>query len=188
LVKEECLSQTTIQTFLENIIEGARIVAIHIDTAECELPNFGVIRPDRTSLTYVEECCQAVEKIMDVWLTGCDLSLLVKAIAVEETEAWILPLHDAELIKKTPETGSIPNPKERLEKLLNRPNAFSEKERKKLFLKDTLSKYTELSTELRRPKGLLAAMKSNTSLQRFVESLCRTVESVEPGLCRILGR
>lgn len=173
LVKEECTHGTLLEDFLNNFIDEEKLVIIHIDTAEAELPGYGVSRPPRSDRNYATELHKRVVAKLDEWLAGRGRGRIRYAIAIEETEAWTLTLY----LKK--ETSAQPNPKNALEWELNRTSRHSEAERKRLLrLKDTDSKkfHAELSRDFRKRRTLKECATRNHSLRLFLEALSQDVE------------
>jgi hypothetical protein len=84
----------------------------------------------------------------------------------EETDAWILTIYTNDK-----ETGIFSNAKEKLQREINKPNTFSDKERKKLFQLDTFQRYHSLSYDFRKPKKLAQLTNQNFSLKLFCEDL-----------------
>lgn len=165
IVKQECVERARIAAFVEPF-EDERLVVIHIDTAEADLPGFDVKRPGRQEPGYAGKLRQSVVEKINEWLGGEHLALIRHAVAVEEMDAWLLPLWSSHK-----DTAGRPHPKEDLEKALNKGNKLSEKERKRHFLKSPYERYDELSSPLRRRKGLDECASRNESLRLFVESL-----------------
>lgn len=118
IVKQECLARESLVNYLGTELAEERLVVVHIDAAECEQENFGVARPDRARGDYVSECREAVASAMRGWINDPIAERVVEAVAVEETDAWILPLYDGEPATKRRDSGSFPNPKKRLEDCL----------------------------------------------------------------------
>jgi hypothetical protein len=172
IVKNELCDATTLRDFLESDLDEEMLVVVHLDTAECELPNYGVERPPRDSSAYVFELVYAVLAKVSEWLGDYRHPGLRFAIAVEETDAWVLTLYSMN------ETHSHLDPKAKLTKELNRPNAFSEKERRAIFSqKNERLKYRELAKGFRKQKALLDAAKRNASLAIFLTCLGERSES-----------
>ncbi len=183
IVRQECEQWAAIEAFLDDTFDETLLVVVHVDTAECHLPGFDVIRPDRTAPDYVTACHDAVLAMLHLWTGGRRPAHLVGAVAVEETDAWLLahyaPIRDID-------TGALANPKERLQRALERTNAFSDRERESIRReRSMLTRYHRLSEPLRKPRNLRAAMAFNASLARFVARLCDAAEALAPGACRV---
>ena len=186
LVRQECEQWAAIEAFLDEALDEARLVVVHVDTAECHLPGFGVVRPDRAAADYVAVFHDAVLAALRGWTADRRPAQLVGAVAVEETDAWLLahyaPVRDAD-------TGALANPKERLQRAFERTNAVSERDRASILReRSTLTRYHRLSEPLRKPKALRAATAFNASLARFVARLCEAAEALAPGSCRVRER
>lgn len=173
-VKRECVEYSRIEEFLESPVDEARLVVIHIDTAECELPGYDVQRPEgKASPELSAELYKRVAAKLDEWLAGRGAGLLRYAIAVEETDAWILTLYS----KK--ETSTYRNVKETLQWALDRSSALTDKERKKDSQRKTFERYEHRSRPFRKRSQLQDCMRRNVSLRLFVESLAQE-EAAEP--------
>ena len=163
VVKQECVDCTRLQDFLESPLDEERLVVIHIDTDQVEHPNFGVKRPQGKGEEYVLRLRQLVASKLKEWLAGRGAKRTRYAIAVEETDAWVLTLYSAK------DTSALPNAKERLKRELNR--RYPEATRKRLFLYTTFDHYDELSRDFRKDKKLRECATRNHSLRLFLESL-----------------
>jgi hypothetical protein len=165
-VKRECLEGVKISEFLESPIEEDRLVVIHIDTAEVERDGYQVVRPARQgNAGYAAALRALVVAKINEWLGGRFGDSVRHAVAVEEMDAWVLTIFS------TKETASQVNVKERLVKAIHKPNAFSDKERKKLFQLTPYEQYEKLSQLFRKPRELAECAKRNESLRLFVDSL-----------------
>jgi hypothetical protein len=164
-VRQECLTKELIQPFFELFGDDHRFIVIQIDTAERKLTNFEVYKPDLMA-DEIEYCMllrnNVVNKIND-WLGHNYTDNIRYAIAVEETEAWILPLFGLT------DTSHFHNPKEKLHREIN--NKFSSKTKKQHFRKSIFDQYDFLSKPLGKPKELDKAKKGNESLNLFCISL-----------------
>jgi hypothetical protein len=165
IVKQECVDRSRIEAFVVPF-EDDRLVVIHIDTAEADLPGYDVKKPGRQEANYAVDLRQSVVEKINEWLAGEHLALIRHAVAVEEMDAWLLPLWSSHK-----DTAGRPHPKEDLEKAMNKGNKLSEKERKRLFRMSPYERYAELSSPLRKRKGLDECASRNESLRLFVESL-----------------
>ncbi len=163
LVLEECRTRTRIEDFLCDQIDDAGFVVLQIDTAEAHLPGYDVERPDRARADYSEALrARVVEKIVE--LLGADLAAHVRhAIAVEETDAWVLTIHDDQDAR---DTSARPNPKARLRYVVGKTRGKAKAPRQK---EDDL--YGDLSLAFRDPRSLEACAARNRSLRLFVDSL-----------------
>lgn len=167
IVKSRCEEGKVIRRFFEGI-DDERFMVIHIDTAERLEIGFGVIEPKKEDESgYVSALREAVVLRLKDWLGENLHKRTAFAVAVEETEAWIIPIFDA----KVSETGFYPNPKERLSRLMNRSNVMSTKARGKLFQINEFEKFWELSYPLRKRRNLQECAGKNESLKLFCADL-----------------
>lgn len=163
LVKKECTTGSLLEEFLDSPIDEERLVVIHIDTAEAELPGYDVTRPQRAAQDSALELHRRVVAKLDEWLAGRKSDQFHYAIAVEETEAWILTLYQ----KK--ETSTVRDPKKALQKELS-PRQ-SDKERKRFSQMSAYEQHDTLSREFRNKRTLEDCARRNHSLRLFLESL-----------------
>ncbi len=137
-----------------------------MDTAERGEIGYEVHQPDKNQYN-AEEYCQILrENIIgriDEWLGGAYKDKVRYAIAIEETEAWIL----ATLINT--QTSNIVSPKEKLFRILNK--SLSGRNRLNLRNPDVFNQYLEFSKDLKKQSSLLKAEKNNKSLELFCQSL-----------------
>lgn len=158
LVRQECINREKIREFLDSPVlfddDDRRFVVVQIDTAECHL--YGVARPDRKSDDYPQELLKRVRAKMEEWLGGT-LSGVIRAVAVEETDAWVLALYETE------ETDRILDPKKRLEKVASRHGLT--------WKNDPFQTYRVWSADLRKSRPRAAATEKNHSLRVLVEEL-----------------
>lgn len=168
LVKKECSTGALLEEFLNSPIDEGRLVVIHIDTAEAELPGYDVTRPSGSTRDSVIELHRRVAAKLDEWLSGRKSDQFRYAIAVEETEAWILTLYQ----KK--ETSTARDPKKALKKALNQRQ--SDKERKQLSQMKAYEHHDKLSRDFRKRPKLEECATRNHSLRLFLESLASNEE------------
>jgi DNA-binding transcriptional ArsR family regulator len=180
IVKQECVDGSSIKAYLASLVDEARLVVVHIDAAECHLPAVGVARPPRDAESYVADCRSAVANAVRGWTAGAFAEHIVEAIAVEETDAWLIPLYDAALVSKKRDSGTIGNPKEHLARVLEKTNRLTATERSRLKQQQALARYTQLSAPLRRLKELREVAKHNASLDLFVLALRAAAERLTP--------
>lgn len=161
IVREECCSRARIDEFLNSpvIFEGdddRRLVVVQIDTAECSLPNFGVARPPRKAANAPELLLDRVRARVAEWLGG-NVNRVVRAVAVEETDAWVLALH------APGDTAGR----------LDAKNALLRYARQHLGLTgaETPRHYAKWAGPFRKRKEREAARAKNLSLDRFVFEL-----------------
>jgi hypothetical protein len=182
IVKQECVDGSSLKAYLETIVDEARLVVVQIDTAECHLPGYGVERPPRGSESYVVDCRNAVADAIRAWTAGAFAERIVTAVAVEETDAWLIPLYDSKLVSMRRDSGTIGNPKKHLGEAIEKTNRLTATERTRLSQqRQALARYTQLSAPLRKLKELREAAKHNASLELFVQALREASERLEPG-------
>jgi len=166
LVKRECVERTRIDEFLSSPIDEERLLVIHIDTAEAELEGYGVARPRRDGdQDYVVELRTRVIEVIRRWMGGEVPGPTRFAIAVEETDAWVLTVF------WTKDTATRPDPKKDLLAHLNKPNTYRPRDRKRLFQLKAYPRYDELTQLFRRARKLEECAGRNRSLRLFVDSL-----------------
>jgi hypothetical protein len=118
-----------------------------------------------TSPPYADALRDNVIAEIDGWLEGEYKQQLRYAIAIEETEAWVLAL----FVSK--DTLDHHDPKRVLDRFLNSPQGLSEKQRRRLFQLEEYDRFDELSRDFRRKKNVEAAAGRNRSLALFIASL-----------------
>ena len=174
LVLEECRARGKIEDFLLNPIAGERLVVIHIDTAEAHLPGYDIDRPDRKVHDYGDRLRALVAAKLDA-LLGPELIAGIRyAIAIEETEAWVLTIHEDQDDR---DTGARLDPKKRLRFVLDGKASKGKTREKKSreegrgTKKSEYELYEEWSIEFREGDQLEACAERNRSLRLFVDSL-----------------
>jgi len=153
IVREECISRDKIEFFLG--IEEQDFVVIHIDTAECS--EYGVTRPVKGD-NYCELLRAAVKDKIDEWLEGNFTEQILHAIAVEETDAWILAIYENVNSEK------YSRPKEKLKKVLGK---------RRINSSTTYDNYLLLSELLSKPRAIKKGeyLLLNCSLRLFYEEV-----------------
>lgn len=169
LVKKECTTGALLEEFLNSPIDEERLVVIHIDTAEAERPGYDVTRPPSSTKDSAIELHRRVAAKLDEWLSKRKSDQFHYAIAVEETEAWILTLY-----QKKKETSTARDPKKALQKELNQRH--SDKERKQLSQMRAYEHHDKLSRDFRKRRTLDDCATRNHSLRLFLESLASNEE------------
>jgi hypothetical protein len=175
-VIDECRDRRRVREFFEAPTDEVRVLIVQIDAAECGLAGFDVARPSPAD---VERLCERIERTMLGWMEGQYADRTCFAVAVEETEAWVLPLYlDAA------DTCAFTDPKARLNRALNRSNVLSERDRKKLFMRGEFELMREVAKALAKRTTLDAAATRNLSLRRLVDALdgVRGVDAPDGGL------
>lgn len=184
LVQRECIARTKIDEFFSSPVdEGERLLVIHVDTAEIGRDD-AVLQsvrspkppPAKKSKKKAQNVATSVAPLyadalrnnviaeIDDWLQGQYKSQIRYAIAIEETEAWVLALYVDQ------DTVNYHDPKKDLDTFLNRPNGLSKQQRSRLFNLGDYDRFDELSKGFRRKKTLLEAAANNRSLELFVAS------------------
>ncbi len=108
-VREECQNRQKISRFLS--IEDQNIIIIQLDSAESD--DFGISKPqkDKNYSTVLRQ--RIIDKISE-WLNDEFLNKTVYAIAIEETEAWVLTIYE------TRDSTASSDPKARLKRVLGK--------------------------------------------------------------------
>lgn len=170
-VLDACRDRRRIRDFFEaSQTDEDRILVVQIDTAECELTNYDVARPSPASPSAL---CQRVEMLLVGLMEGEFRSETCFAIAVEETEAWLLPFYDA-----ISDSAAVPHAKERLDRAIARTNDLTDRDRARLGGLGEYPRMYELSRPLAKRKELDRSAKSNVSLARFIAELDAVVSQL----------
>lgn len=161
LVLESCGDNDLLDAYFENLEEEALLI-VQIDTAERGEKGYDIPEPQRTKHTdWVEYSLQlrnkVVEKIAFI-VPETYRSRIAYAIAIEETDAWLIPLFD----NTCKETAQYVNAKERLHNLIGKvgkkKNGYVDTDKKNL-------NYAAIGKELK--KGLKDCRRKNKSLDLF---------------------
>ncbi|MBP6811317.1 MAG: hypothetical protein KA138_07345 [Saprospiraceae bacterium] len=167
IVKKRCEEGFVVKDFFEGV-DDQRFLVIHIDTAERLEVGFEVSEPRKLDeADYVSQVREAVVLKLKEWLGDNFNERTAFAVAVEETDAWLIPIFDSTIS----ETGFYPRPKERLLALIHRPNVMRERDRRQFFQLDEYSKFFKLSNDLRRSIKLNQCAERNESLKLFCSEL-----------------
>lgn len=181
IVLDECKQRAAIEDFLDNQLDEERLVVVHIDTAEAHLPGYDILRPERKTSDYCTKLRSLVVDKLTV-LLGAELAVKVRfAIAIEETEAWLLTIHDKQ---NTKDTSHYVDPKKRLHYLLDNAAPRTQPEPKPGNQRRTKAPDTKVarkpseyelahsrSVSFRDPKTLMTCASRNRSLRLFLDSL-----------------
>ena len=171
LVVKECKDKKLIAEFID--VLGGDFVVIHLDTDTVHEPNFCGTRPikDKNELEqYCIELREQVVQAIDGWLGIPYDSIASHAVAIEEIEAWLIPLFEQNLSKDSCEP---PNAKSRLERLLSKQ--WSEKDLKSYTQISKGQQFAFLSKDLRKKKNLNHARSHSKSLDLFCQELASLV-------------
>jgi hypothetical protein len=169
LVQKDCVNQTKLQSFLvdDNIFVEERKIVIQIDTAECELENYDVIRPKKDA-NYCTNLRTAVIHKINTWLSNLYTGQLYYAVCIEEMEAWLLPLYESK------DSSKHTDPKRKFDTIVQRKRNTDKKFNKEvqaLSQKLEFEKMDFYSADFKKSKKLNNALKYNQSLNDFVVSL-----------------
>lgn len=161
LVLDSCRNEEFLGSFLDGL-EGEAIVIVHIDTAERGEKGYDVYEPVRTGqMDYAEYSITLRNNVklkIEALIAAPYRDRIVYAIAIEETDAWLIPLFE----NKRGDSASRAHPKETLQTLIG-----AEKKRIKTF-RDTSRgawDYVKLGKEL--SKSLTDCRQKNKSLDLF---------------------
>lgn len=167
LVFESCKDESFLSAFFDTL-EGDAMLIVHVDTAERGLKGYEVNEPQRTKGVdyeeYTEQLRVNVMQKISAFIPEAYRERIIYAIAVEETDAWLIPLFD----NKAGDTATHARAKEMLAKLIG-----ADKKIAKSYI-DTKHKsldYEKLGKEL--AKDLKSCRKHNKSLDLF----CLDIES-----------
>jgi len=163
IVRQNCINKEEIEDFFNDNPRGQDLILIiQIDTAERFEKNYDVHQPSKTKdKDYSENLRKNIILKIDEWLDQ-SYDNLFYAIAIEETEAWLLTLID----NGKNDTSAYQSPKEKYFRAIQKGRTKKNVLRKKAF-----EKYDELSRSLRKNKTLKIARKKNKSLDLFCISL-----------------
>ncbi len=163
LVRDACRQRSKFRDFFS--LEEERFIVIHIDTAEAEVKGYDVHRPDKSNNPdYSRLMRQSVIEKIKGWMNNEFEDRLLFAIAIEETEAWVLTI----FWNGKKDTCEINDPKSELNRILNKK--FKSKE-KKILKEREYVKFSELSKKFGKKKELEKYVLNNESLRLFCESL-----------------
>lgn len=167
LVFESCRDQALLAAFFEEI-EGDAILVVHIDTAERGEIGYEVDEPQRSrGVDYSEYSMLLrgnVKSKIESLIAEPYRNRIAYAIAIEETEAWLIPIFD----KGSGDTSSHVRAKERLSSLIG-----ADKKNVKKYT-DTRHKsldYMKLGNAL--TKDLNRCRNRNKSLDLFCDDIER---------------
>lgn len=157
VIQEECEERNLIDDFLA--IEEQDFIVLHIDTAEAD--RYGVERPDKKEATYCEDLRNLVIQKMNSWLS-IDLSnQTLYAVAIEETDAWVLTLYEEG------DSTKYVDAKKRMGSLLSKKGIK--------FIHDPFDYYSKISKSFSKKKHISneAITSQNCSLFLF----CKEIEA-----------
>jgi hypothetical protein len=168
VVKKVCREREKIDTFFDNPIEQEGFIVLHLDTAERHREDYNVTEPAKSSGLEIKQYCNQLRTNIinkaNEWLENSYSGKIAYAVAIEETDAWVLTIYD----NGNTDTSTHQRPKERLNNELNR--TLTSKQKAVLRAK-TFEKYDQLSSDFRKKRKLAICMEKNESLKLFCESL-----------------
>lgn len=152
-VKNDCINKEKFDCYFA--LEGNEYIVIHLDTSEAQ--DYNVQRPpdrNRKTANYSIQLRNSVIDKITEWLNNQYSDQLLYAIAIEETEAWILPIYN---------TSSVSfDVKKALKKTLSKL---------KINSRETYENYLKLSKKFRSKRNLENCYSKNKSLELFCNSL-----------------
>ena len=147
LVFESCQNEDLLYTYFESFPEEALLV-VQIDTAERGEAGYDVPKPLRTKdtewKTYSEQLFSAVKEKISQIIPNAYREKVTYAIAIEETDAWLIPLFDT----SHKDTAQHATPKEHLHNLIRKMDG-----KRRNRYTDTIKKnlnYVNIGKELKR--------------------------------------
>lgn len=169
LVMRTCADTDILSAFFDSVDEDG-VMIIQIDTAERGEVNYHVPRPVRTGnmewTVYAAELRQTVKDRLEKSIPEPYRNKMLYAIAVEETDAWLIPLFS----KPNADTSSYANPKERLQSIIN---TLGSKKKKYINTRKGHLDYSEIAQLFKR--SLPACRQANRSLDIFCTELEETL-------------
>jgi hypothetical protein len=158
-VKKECETGDKIASFFESPVDEPRFIVIHIDAAEAQ--DYGVTKPQKKkNQNYADDTRELIVQKINEWLQQRYSNRILYAVAIEETDAWVLTLY------LTGDTTRFENVKDKLNRDLSK-----DKKLKNVLKQDTFVKYDELSRPLRKARTLNHSSKQNRSLELFCKNI-----------------
>lgn len=168
LVLDSCHDETLLEAFFE-MLEDEALLVVHIDTAERGEVGFDVLDPQRTGhpdwKEYSQQVRVNVKARMESLVPKRFRHKVAYAIAVEETDAWLIPLFESQQKR---DSASHINAKEKLRTVVG----ALKKKSKYIDTSCNNLNYINLGAEL--CKELKTARKGNESLNLF----CLEVEAL----------
>jgi hypothetical protein len=163
LVRQSCIERKKFSDFFS--IDEKRFIIIQIDTAEAEETHYDVRRPrKKNNPNYSRELRNRVISKINEWSENQFGDQFFYAIAIEETEAWVLTIYS----DRQNDTCGYTDPKTELNRVLNKKLSTKEKQ---IFKKNEFDNFDKISENFRRSKKLNSYMLLNESLKLFCESL-----------------
>ena len=161
LVFESCKDENLISAFFDSL-DGEALLVVHIDTAERGEVGYDISEPQRTGHPDWKEYSRVlrnnVRQKLEVLLPERYRKKVIYAIAIEETDAWLIPLFDN---TQNRDTASHVMAKETLRATIS----GLKKKSKYIDTKHNNLDYANMGAEFR--KGLKTARRRNESLNLF---------------------
>ena len=158
LVLESCQNEDLLYTYFESFPEEALLV-VQIDTAERGEAGYDVPKPLRTKdtewKTYSEQLFSAVKEKISQIIPNAYREKVAYAIAIEETDAWLIPLFDT----SHKDTAQHATPKEHLHNLIRKMDG-----KRRNRYTDTIKKnlnYVNIGKELKRKSLTICRQRNN---------------------------
>ena len=128
LVLKEAKDSVLMDQFFDYWKDATPVVVFHIDTAERGEVNYNVTEPAKSGVidfaTFSEQLRKNVRTKIEEMIPEAYRDKIAYAIAIEETEAWLLPLLEQNV---KADTSKHSKPKERLEWLLSKDTKLRKK-------------------------------------------------------------
>ncbi len=161
LVFESCKDEDKLSAFFDGI-EGEALLIVHVDTAERGLKGYDIPEPYRTGAIdyaiYSEQVRTRVIQKLEVLLPSKYRRNIAYAIAIEETDAWLIPLFEDNAM----DSASHVKAKETLSKLIGKDK---KRQREYVSTSKKALDYKRLGKLF--SKNLSACRKRNRSLDLF---------------------
>lgn len=152
LVRQECMERKKIEEFLS--LEDSTHVVIHIDASEASLYEIEI--PPKDYHQYCTTLRQAVVDKIKSWLDHNFSEIILHAVAIEETDAWVLAIFE------TRTSCEVANPKKRLQFILSKKGENTTSD---------YANYLRLSKPFTKEKEIIKRMDYNCSLRSFYEEV-----------------
>ncbi|MEI6410336.1 MAG: hypothetical protein WCR52_13195 [Bacteroidota bacterium] len=162
IVKAKCEAGNVVRDFMD-IIDDGRFLVIHIDSAERN--DYGVENLTKNTIDDLILIRNTVKSKIEEWLGENRRERIAYAIAVEETDAWVMTKY----AQNRDDTGMLNNPKERLaSKIIQTESPKAQKQLRNL---DFFDRYGHYSYEFRKNRNLSVFIENNNSLKQFCDEL-----------------
>ncbi|WP_442587632.1 hypothetical protein ACSBL2_16430 [Pedobacter sp. AW31-3R] len=159
-VKDECNKRVFIDDFLMQDVDDENFLVIHFDTAESAQYPIAQINKDAN---YCSTMREQMIILIKGWLNEDLTDKILHAIAIEETEAWILSLN------KIKDSWKSANPKKKLEHVLKY---------KTNKLKPSYDLYKTISLDIKQSHEVLKSKQfiiGDPSLNAFLDEIAEKV-------------